>query len=43
MEYLDDVLKTINESVNSLDQKFFNELIEEWVSVLNENGKIIAS
>ena len=41
--YFEALLKTINDSIRSLDMNKFEELVSDATSVLREGGKIIAS
>lgn len=43
IEYYKDVIKTIEDSVESIDSKEYDRLIDESVTVLKNGGKIIAS
>ena len=41
--YYNDVIKTIEDSLNSIDEKLYEQIIEECVDTLKHGGKIIAS
>ncbi|MBR3516848.1 MAG: SIS domain-containing protein [Lachnospiraceae bacterium] len=41
--YYKDVLDTIKDSLESIDEKLYEQLIEECIETLNNGGKIIAS
>ncbi len=43
IEYYKDVIKTIEDSIESIDSKEYDRLIDESVEVLKNGGKIIAS
>ncbi len=43
MEYYKNVLRTIEDSVESIDEGEYNTLIEECINALKNGGKIIAS
>ncbi len=43
IEYYKDVIKTIEDSIESIDSKEYDRLIDESVAVLKNGGKIIAS
>jgi D-arabinose 5-phosphate isomerase GutQ len=43
MKYFQDTLKTINDSVNALDEPSFNRLLEDCLTTLKNGKKIIAS
>lgn len=43
MKYLNQIMKTINKSVKSINEKKFNKLVDDCVSTINNNGKIIVS
>ena len=41
--YYDDVLATIEDSLESIDEKLYEQIIEECVTTIKNGGKIIAS
>ncbi len=43
IEYYKDVMKTIEDSLESIDEKLYEQIIEECVDTLKNGGKIIAS
>ena len=43
IEYYKDVLNTIEDSLESIDEKLYEQIIEECVDTLKNGGKIIAS
>ena len=43
IDYYKDVMKTIEDSLESIDEKLYEQIIEECVDTLKNGGKIIAS
>lgn len=43
ISYYDDVLATIEDSLESIDEKLYEQIIEECIDTLKNGGKIIAS
>lgn len=43
IDYYKDVMKTIEDSLESIDEKLYQQIIEECVDTLKNGGKIIAS
>ena len=43
MKYFDDKLKTITESLDSIDENLFNQLLEECYRTVKKGGKLIFS
>mgnify|MGYP002624799162 CR=1 FL=1 len=43
IEYYKEVLKTINDSMESIDEDIYNSLVEQCVECIKSGGKIVAS